>query len=143
MYDIHKNLPTWIILGALKTFKNIQCILKNIRCLWISHFSVTKIWLIPDVVKKLSFGLRIWIPGLNPMRITMRFSNGSTDRSLVTVELSGTAIILATVVCRCSCHFNHPVNRISNDPQLTLVFCLQTVTLWKDEGSHNSLIEKH
>lgn len=59
----------------------------------------------------------------------MRYSNGSTVRSLATAELSGTAIIVATVVCRCSCHFNHPVNRISNDPQLTLVFCLQTVTL--------------
>lgn len=77
------------------------------------------------------------------MRIKMRFKNGNTVRSLTIAELPGTAIILATVVCRCSCHFNHPVNRISNDPQLSLVFCLQTITLWKDEGSHDSLIEKH
>lgn len=46
----------------------------------------------------------------------MRFSNGNTVRSLAIAELSGTAVILATAVCRCSCHFNHPVNRISNDP---------------------------
>lgn len=77
------------------------------------------------------------------MRIKMRLNNGNTVRSLTIAELPGTAILPATVVCRCSCHFNHPVNRISNDPQLCLVFCSWTVTLWKDEGSHDSLIEKH
>lgn len=64
-----------------------------------------------------------------PNEIKMRFDNGNTVRSLTIGELPGTAIILAAVVCRCSCHFNHPVNRISNDPQLPLVFCLQTITL--------------
>lgn len=73
----------------------------------------------------------------------MRFNNGNTVRSLTIAELPGTAIILATVVCRCSCHFNHPLNRISNDSQLSLVFRLQTITLWKDERSHDGLIEKH
>lgn len=69
------------------------------------------------------------MPGLNPVRIKMRFNNGNTVRSLMIAELPDTAIIPATVVCRCSHHFNHPVNRISNDPQLSLVFCLQTDTL--------------
>lgn len=67
--------------------------------------------------------------GLHPMRIKIRFNNGNTVRSLMMAALPDTAVILATGVCRCSCHFKQPVNRISNDPQLSSVFYLQTAAL--------------